>query len=272
MKTKIKLLLLGFISLFLTVEMVVAQDTVETTPTSLPGFETFIFRKVGDNELRLHVVKPKGWSSTDNRPCMIFFFGGGFQIGIPRPGWAQKAADMGIIGIVPDYRTKSRFGGSPNDCRADGRSAVQWVIDHAIDLGIDPNKIICGGFSAGGDIAAWTAIPTSGPGSNDPAPTIRPIALVLLAAGTNLSTYPMPAQMPATIMFHATGDKTIPIKNSIAFREMMVKNGNRCELLTFEGLGHTFFSGGKFGAAGDSADTKCTADIQTFLISLGLVK
>ena len=59
------------------------KDTNEVTPLSLPGAETFVFKKVGETELRLHVVKPKGWAATDTRPCLVAFFGGGWSSGTP---------------------------------------------------------------------------------------------------------------------------------------------------------------------------------------------
>ena len=173
------------------------------------------------------------------------------------------------------------------------RLPVRWVEEHAEELGIDPKKIISQGGSAGGHVAAWTAIPADGPGKKDPAPKIQPAALVLLnpVTDTKDSGYggskrfganperalacsvpdQMPKQMPPTIVFHATGDKTVPYANSVAFKDKMVSNGNRCDLITFEGLGHSYNSS-KFGEAGKAADKKTREDVTAFLISLGLIE
>ena len=266
----------------------------ETTPLSISGSEPFVFRKVADLELRLHVVKPKGWTKDDARPCMVAFFGGGWNSGTPERsiGWARWAASLGMVGIAPDYRTRDRLGGSPEDCVSDARSAVSWVQAHAAELGIDPHKIIVEGGSAGGHVAAWTAIPSPGPGKDDPAPAIRPAALVLLnpVTDTNATGYggpkrfggdaararacsvpdQMPAKMPPTIVFHATGDTTVPYANSAALRDKLIAGGNRCELVSFEGLGHAY-SSSKFGAAGKAADRKTKADVIAFLTSLDLI-
>ena len=93
----------------------VAKDTKEVTPISLPGAETFVFKKVGDNELRLHVVKPEGWSITDTRPCLVAFFGGGWSSGTPAKSisYAKWAAKYGLVGVAPDYRTRKRFDAKP---------------------------------------------------------------------------------------------------------------------------------------------------------------
>lgn len=272
-----------------------SEKKPEVTPLSLPGSEPFVFRKVGETELRLHVVKPAGWSKEDQRPCLVSFFGGGWTSGTPERsiGWAKWAAGKGLLGVAPDYRTRNRFGGSPEDCASDGRAAVRWIQDHAGELGIDPKRIICLGSSSGGHVAAWTAIPGPGPGKEGPAPSLLPAALVLLnpVTDTKASGYggpkrfgkdaaralgcsvpdQMPARMPPAIVFHATGDTTVPYTNSVAFRNKLTSSGNRCELVTFEGLGHSFNSS-KYGEAGKAADMKTHEDVATFLASLRLIE
>ena len=59
------------------------KDTNEVTPLTLPGAETFVFKKVGETDVLLHVVKPKGWAASDTRPCLVAFFGGGWSSGTP---------------------------------------------------------------------------------------------------------------------------------------------------------------------------------------------
>jgi acetyl esterase len=272
-----------------------APKKAETTPLSLPGSEPFVFRKLGETELRLHVVKPSGWTTNDQRPCMVCFFGGGWSSGTPSHsiGWAKWAAGQGLVGVAPDYRTRQRYNGTPEDCVADGRAAVRWVQAHAGELGIDPRKIICEGGSAGGHVAAWTAISAPGPGKDDPAPDPLPAALILLnpvtdtkdggyggtkrfggdAARARACSVPdqMPAKMPPTIVFHATADKTVPYANSVAFRDRLLVSSNRCELVTFEGLGHSYNST-KYGEAGKAADEKTHKDVAAFLVSLGFIK
>jgi acetyl esterase/lipase len=80
----------------------------------------------------------------------------------------------------------------------------------------------------------------------------------------------MPSNMPPTIVFHATADATVPYANSVAFRDKLVGNGNRCELVTFEGLGHSYYSS-KFGAEGKAAEKKTREDAAAFLSSLDLL-
>jgi len=269
----------------------------EKTPEMIPGSEPFVFRKTPQVDLRLHVVKPKGWSASAKLPCMISYFGGGWTGGTPERSieWARWAAQHGMVGVAPDYRTRGRFNTKPEECVSDGRAAVRWVQEHAGELGVDPSLIVCAGGSAGGHVAAWTAIPGKGPGADDPgAPEPRPAALVLFNPVTDTKEgsgygqakrfdgsvdralacsvpYRMPEKMPPTIAFHATADTTVPYANSVAFREKMLRNGNRCELVTFEGLGHSYYST-KFGAAGAAAKVTTQQEVEKFLADLGLIK
>ena len=266
----------------------------DETPLTLPGSEPFVFRQVGSAELRLHMVKPPGWARGQARSCLVSFFGGGWNSGTPRTSvkWAEWAASHGLVGIAPDYRTRNRWGGTPEDCVSDGRAALRWIVAHAEELGIDSNRIIVEGGSAGAHVAAWTAISAPGPGRDDPAPSVLPIALILLnpvsdtkeggyggpkrfdgsAARALACSVPdqMPVHMPPTIVFHGTADATVPYANSVALRDKLVRTGNRCELITFEGLGHSYNSS-KYGDAGVTADVKTKQAITAFLRSLGLI-
>jgi acetyl esterase/lipase len=239
-------------------------------------------------------VKPKGWKKEDGRPCLVSYFGGGWNSGTPERSvsWAKWAASHGIVGIAPDYRTRDRLGGTPEDCVSDGRAAISWIAAHAAELGVDPKKIIVLGGSAGGHVAAWTAITSPGPGKDDPAPKVLPAAMVLINPVTDTKaggyggpkrfdqsvgraracsvTDQMPAKMPPTIVFHAKADAVVPYANSVSFHKKMISNGNRCELITFEGLGHSYYSS-KFGAEGKAAYKRTTGELEKFLISLGFI-
>jgi acetyl esterase/lipase len=232
---------------------------------TLPGAESSVFKKVGDVELRLHVVKPKDWKASDRRACLVTFFGGGWTSGTPDRSitYAKWAAKYGLVGIAPDYRTRNRFSTQPEDCVADGRAAVRWIQDHAAELGIDPTKMVVQGSSAGGHVAAWTAIPdpVTPETASDPVPNSAPMGLILLwpvtdtgsdgyggpkrfgndaTRANNLSvTGRMPAKMPPTLVFHGTADKTVKFENSQAFTDKMKANGNSCELIAFPDAPHS---------------------------------
>jgi acetyl esterase len=110
---------------------------------------------VGSEPLRVRLCKPNDWAATDRRPCLIMFYGGGWKVkGAPQFKWFKNFfIDKGYMVIIADYRL-----GAPIERRAipDGKSAVRWVRTHADSLGVDPQKIVALGSSAGGHLAAST--------------------------------------------------------------------------------------------------------------------
>lgn len=235
----------------------------ETTPITLPGAETHVFRDLKPEPLRLHAFKPKDWKPGDKRPALMWFFGGGWTRGTPAnaAGNAKWAAELGFVGVAPDYRTFDRFGGtSPLGSVADARAALRWVEEHAAELGIDPQRIVVGGNSAGGHVALWTAITRTPPGSDaKEAPKFKPVALVLTSAvsdttkekgytpkrfgdhATALSPIDqLDAKMPPTLAFHGDADTTVPQQQSLALRDKLIATGNVCEFINVPGGTHNF--------------------------------
>lgn len=232
------------------------------TPLTLPDAETLVYREAGAATMRLFVVKPVGWKATDRRPGLMFFFGGGWTTGTPANsvGWAKIAAQLGFVGIAPDYRTKGRHDTSPLASVADARAALHWVQAHATELGLDPKKIVVGGNSAGGHVALWTAITHNPPGSSAKEdPLYKPAALFLTSAVSDTSTetgytpkrfgadalalspvHQLDATMPPVLALHGDADKTVPLAQSLALRDRLVATGNTCELTIVPGGSHNF--------------------------------
>ena len=245
------------LALLLGAVAVSAQD-LPVAPTNFTGAESFIYRDLKPEPLRLFVVKPDGWQTNDHRAAMIYFFGGAWTRGDPGKsiGWARMAAKWGLVGIAPDYRTKERFGTSPVEAVADARASLRWVQDHAAELGIDPAHIVVGGASAGGHLALWTAIekPPVGSGPEE-SPRIKPAALVLVSAAADTADPALqrrfgehirdvsPLQhldekMPPVIMFHGDADLTVPYRIAVDLHDKLVVTSNVCELVTIPGGGH----------------------------------
>jgi len=125
--------------------------------------KTITYKTVGSRELQMHIHFPEDWQAADARPVMVFFFGGGWSGGtvdqfLPQ---ADYFAARGLVTARADYRVKRRDGVTPDQCVADARSAVRWLRQHASELGIDPNKLIASGGSAGGHLAACMMISQS---------------------------------------------------------------------------------------------------------------
>jgi acetyl esterase/lipase len=195
---------------------------------------------------------------------MIYFFGGGWTRGDPSKsiGWARMVAKWGMIGIAPDYRTSERFGTTPMEAVADARAATRWVEDHAVELGVDENRIVVGGSSAGGHLALWTAIAKAPVGSKpEESPAIKPAALVLISApgdttpaawdnnlrqikrfgphiGDVSPLQNLDTKMPPMIMFHGDADPTVPYHLAVTLHDKLVATSNTCEFITIPGGGH----------------------------------
>jgi acetyl esterase len=229
------------------------------TPLSLPGAEAFIYHDVPPEPMRLHVFKPKGWKATDRRPALIHFFGGGFVRGAPTQsaGWARQAAKLGMIGIAADYRVFTRHGTDATACLADARAAMHWLQAHAADLGLDPQRIVVSGSSAGGLLALWTAIKANPPGSNPAdAPLDKPATLILMWPAADLllfrrkddpfagharacsGTQNLDARMPPVLLLHGDADPTVPYRTSVELHRKLTETGNSCEFITMPGNGH----------------------------------
>ena len=151
-------------------------------PKPAPPIKTFTYKKADKAALEMVVHYPPGWKAADKRPAIVFFFGGGWTNGKISQFEPQAAylAGRGMVAARADYRVKSRQGVTPDRCAEDAVSAVRWLRQNAAKLGIDPEKVVAAGGSAGGHIAACTAFGDWPAGDGEDAKTSpRPNALVL---------------------------------------------------------------------------------------------
>src|SRR5262245_29090226 len=106
------------------------------------------------------IYTPKTLRQKDGlAPCLVFFHGGGWVIGNldSHDVVCRKLAHEGeLIVISVDYRLapEHRFPAAVEDAL----TATQWVASHARELGIDAARLSVGGDSAGGNLAAVTAL------------------------------------------------------------------------------------------------------------------
>lgn len=105
-------------------------------------------------ELPISIFRSTEAVATD-APCIYWVHGGGMVMGdrfanldIPLD-WLEA---HGAVVATLDYRLAPEVSGSTlvEDCYA----GLVWVVSHARELGIDPNRLVVAGASAGGGLAA----------------------------------------------------------------------------------------------------------------------
>ena len=224
---------------------------------------TVVYKHVGDRSLRLHVFEPEGHKPSDRRPAFLAIHGGGWTGGdarrfYPIADWFRR---QGFLGISLEYRLlNAKAGTTVFDCVKDGRSAVRYIRSHADELGIDPQTIVVSGGSAGGHIAAGTALfDDVNDDSDNLAVSPHPNILVLFypvidtsAAGYGQKkigdrwreispVHHVRKGLPPTLVLHGTGDTVTPYAGAKSFFDQMQAAGNHCELISHENGRHGYF-------------------------------
>ncbi len=102
------------------------------------------------------VYEPSGRARPSG--ALVWIHGGGLVMGAPELGdelCSRFAAELGIVAVSVDYRLAPEhpFPAGLDDCVA----ALAWTHANAEGLGIDTTKVVVGGDSAGGGLAACVA-------------------------------------------------------------------------------------------------------------------
>ncbi|MCB1228222.1 MAG: alpha/beta hydrolase, partial [Verrucomicrobiales bacterium] len=169
-------------------------DPVDQIAAWCQPSQVLVYKHVAGRDLELHVFAPKGAQpgKKAKRACFVAIHGGGWQGGEPQRFYpfAECFASQGMLGISVQYRLVKK--GEPTtvfNCVEDIRSAMRYIKAHAEELGIDPEKIVVCGGSAGGHLAAATALFDD---VNDPQDDLSidptPTAMVLLFPVIDTST------------------------------------------------------------------------------------
>jgi acetyl esterase/lipase len=105
---------------------------------------------------RLDVYIPPGPTPPGGRPVILAIHGGGWRR-YSKAGYGERIASafvrQGYVVVAPNYVLSTPGHPSWPENLDDLRSAVSWVRSHAGPLGIDPNRLVAMGESAGGNLA-----------------------------------------------------------------------------------------------------------------------
>jgi len=235
-----------------------------------------VFGRGGDMDLKLDVYRPS--TGPDRRTAVIHLHGGGFRGG-SKDGVARSAGPLaahGYVCIGSQYRlgTQAKWPAQIEDVKA----AIRWTRANAASLGIDPARIVIAGYSAGGHLALHAAgtanLPEfEGTGGNPGAGTELAACFAYYPAtrtsrnadGSPHILMPVDAtdldyeraspitfagsQFPPSVLFHTTGDVTIPFSTSMELFQRLHDAGVRVELHILDGLSHAFDRHPEFAAA-----------------------
>jgi acetyl esterase/lipase len=135
----------------LTDEDLSLDGAFDVSERTVPGPE-------GAPDISLLICRPT--AATTAVPVVYFIHGGGMIMGSNRGQGTNEvldaAAALGLAVVSVEYRLAPDHPhpAPVEDCYA----GLVWTVEHADELGIDPSQVIVSGASAGGGLAAATAL------------------------------------------------------------------------------------------------------------------
>jgi acetyl esterase/lipase len=202
---------------------------------------------------------------------IVLFHGGALRKG-SASGMAphcRRLAERGIFAVSAGYRLLGHGAAGIDDCVSDVRRAVEHVRRLAALRGLPASRLASGGSSAGAHLALVAAMTGTGVAA---VVALNPAGLDLLAfppdvrgsieqavgiAPGRAADYSLMEFVrsgnPPTLIQHGTADGVEPIAHVRRFRDAMVRAGNGCTLIEYEGAAHSFHYHGHFDDVMDAA-------------------
>jgi len=261
--------------------------------------EVKTYKSVGQQELKVDIFyAPEKLKGTVN-PAIALFHGGGWAFGSPSEFYStcKRFAEKGFVTFSFSYRLSIKDDGTfphpqitPVESTKDARSALRWLKENATELKIDPDMIVAGGQSAGGQLALSTVLVDNVNESTDNM-TIDPSPCALLLFSSNVNTveawvdrllgdrrdeiwsispyHNLKPGMPPAIEFHGTEDPQVPYWVVEYFMFRTRELGNHFEQIKFEGKKHYLAEGDDTYAT--YYDETVLERVDTFLVEQGLM-
>ncbi|MCC5905611.1 MAG: alpha/beta hydrolase [Balneolaceae bacterium] len=247
--------------------------------------EQVLYKQVDTTKLFMEIFYPETINAEKKYPAIVFFFGGGWNSGSIQQfePHAKYFSQRGMISIIADYRVNTRHQTTPFESLKDAKSAIRFIREHADKFHIDPSKIVASGGSAGGHLAAATAlIDDFNESTDNMSISSIPNALVLFnpvidngpggygyerigdAYKSFSPLHNIKYGAPPAILFLGTNDHLIPVETAKYYQKVMENINSRCELHLYEGQGHGFFNYRNF-----KYYKKTVSETDEFLQSLG---
>ena len=250
--------------------------------------EQILYKQNDTTNLFMEIYHPEAIDTSRKSPAIVFYFGGGWNGGSINQfkPHAKYFSKRGVVCFLVDYRVKKRQQTTPFEALKDAKSAIRYIREHADKFNVDTSKIVAAGGSAGGHLAAATAlIDDYNENSDDMSISCKPNALVLFnpvidngpggygynrigdAYKSFSPLHNIKSGAPPTIIFLGTNDNLIPVETVKYYQAVMSKVESRCELRLYEGEAHGFFNYKNF-----EFYKKTISESDKFLQSLGYLK
>ena len=250
------------------------------------------YREIGDTKLQVDLALPPGDGPF---PAVLCVHGGGWRAGHRRDlstpskffnggSFIEMVAREGYVAVSVSYRlsTVAKFPAQIEDCK----TAVRWLRANAEKYRVNPERIACVGFSAGGHLSSLLGTAGKGDGFEGPdyaADSSEVCAVVNFFGPTDLTDFgggPLeePLLVPwlgatfkdkpelyrraspisyadkgdaPTLFIHGDKDTLVPLEQSRKLLKALKDAGVQAELLVMEGEGH--------GWVGEKADVSARA-------------
>ena len=249
--------------------------------------EQELYKQIDTTRLFMEIHYPETINTTKKYPVIVFYYGGGWNDGSINQfePHARYFSQRGLVCFLVDYRVKKRDQTTPFESLKDAKSAIRYIRDHADKFHIDTSRIVAAGGSAGGHLAAATALIDDYNENTDKMSTsCIPNALVLFnpvidngpggygfdrigeAYRSFSPLHNIKKGTPPTIVFLGTIDHLIPVETAKYYQKVMEKVNSTCDLHLYEGEGHGFFNYKNF-----EYYKKTVYETDEFLQSLGYI-
>ncbi len=224
--------------------------------------KVFVYKQSDGQPREMEIYFPPNHDpKTAKVPGVILFHGGGWSGGNLKQFRAacEYFASRGLVTATVSYRmlTKAEAAKLPAGetrkrvCITDAKSAIRWFKTHAEELGLDPQRVITGGGSAGGHVSV---LATLNPGLNDPADSTdidtSVVAYLLFNPAfaaddsqdseVDVLRY-LKADLAPAIAFFGTKD-TWKVGWDAAHKKLKALGNTKTELHLAEGQAHSFFN------------------------------
>jgi len=233
-----------------------------------------VYDEVGGVPLRFDHYRPLG--SDAPVPAVVFVHGGGWAFGDPSQaaGHGPLFARRGIATFSLSYRLaqEAPFPAAVSDVRR----GLRWVRAHAGALGVDPDRIVLLGLSAGAHLAMLVHLTAGFEALDTDLPeSLRPISERVLGVIGHYGPYDLTRRRPTPewdpigeflgprvadaewvrlaspvaharraeapiLLVHGTGDEVVSHRESERMHDALEAAGKRSELLLLDGAPHAF--------------------------------